>query len=214
MFLCVRGSNVVFKQGKKTDGAVNAHAVNVTMKRKYRYVNDKEDKGFYLHGAVCWSCCTQPHAADQLLFCYMVFLVIVWTPVVQVTELIHQTSSVPSQWALSASTTVIIANHLCRCFYAEIPALPLVLDDVICKCCEGNSDVMCFYIYFFFVGSTWTEKGDSTDHWTSLLESMNKSLWYLTSLPSFSPYSSRWYCAVYCYFKPVLCFATILYIPF
>lgn len=149
MFLCVRGSNVVFKQGKKTDGAVNAHAVNVTMKRKYRYVNYKEDKGFYLHGAVCWSCCTQPHAADQLLFYYMVFLVIVWTPVVQVTELIRQTSSVPSQWALSASTTVIIANHLCRCFYAEIPALPLVLDDVICKCCEGNSDVMCFYIYFF-----------------------------------------------------------------
>lgn len=43
---------------------------------------------------------------------------------------------------------VFVANHLCRCFYAEILALPLVLDDVICKCCEGNSDVMFSYIFF------------------------------------------------------------------
>lgn len=34
----VRDSNIVFKQGRKADGSANAHAVNVTMKRKYRYV--------------------------------------------------------------------------------------------------------------------------------------------------------------------------------
>lgn len=106
----------------------------------------------------------------------------VFEPHMLVTELKRETHSLPSQWPLSVSTTVIIANHLCRCFYAENPALPLVLDDVICKCCEGNSDVMCFY--FFFLGSTWTEKGDSTDHWTSLLESMNNSSCYLMSLTS------------------------------
>lgn len=38
----MQGSNSVFKQGKKTEAAANAHAVNVTMKRKYRYVNNKE----------------------------------------------------------------------------------------------------------------------------------------------------------------------------
>lgn len=37
-----KSSNVVFQQGKKTDGSVNAYAVNVTMKRKYRYVNNQE----------------------------------------------------------------------------------------------------------------------------------------------------------------------------
>lgn len=30
-----------FQQGRKTDGAVNAFAVNVSMKRKYRYANKK-----------------------------------------------------------------------------------------------------------------------------------------------------------------------------
>lgn len=77
----------------------------------------------------------------------------------------------PSQQALSASSTTIAANRFCRCFCVQLPALPLVPDDVICKCCEGNSDVMCFYIYIFiFLGSTWTGKEDSTDHWTSLLD--------------------------------------------
>lgn len=42
----VRGSNLVFKQGRKADGAANAHAVNVTMKRKYRYDDRKERKCF------------------------------------------------------------------------------------------------------------------------------------------------------------------------
>lgn len=41
MFLNVRGIDIVFTQGRKSDGSANAHAVNVTMKRKYRYVNNK-----------------------------------------------------------------------------------------------------------------------------------------------------------------------------
>ena len=52
----VRSSNLVFKQGRKADGAANAHAVNVTMKRKYRYDNRKESKCFWMHQASCWSC--------------------------------------------------------------------------------------------------------------------------------------------------------------
>lgn len=41
-FSFVGSSNFFSEQGKKTDGAVNAHAVNVTMKRKYRCVNKQE----------------------------------------------------------------------------------------------------------------------------------------------------------------------------
>lgn len=41
--LYMRGSNIVFKQGRKSDGSANAHAVNVTMKRKYRY-DDNNNK--------------------------------------------------------------------------------------------------------------------------------------------------------------------------
>lgn len=35
-------SNIIFNQGRKADGSANAHAVNVTMKRKYRYDNKKD----------------------------------------------------------------------------------------------------------------------------------------------------------------------------
>lgn len=40
-----------FQQGRKTDGAVNAFAVNVSMKRKYRYAN-KKGKTFALQAGL------------------------------------------------------------------------------------------------------------------------------------------------------------------
>lgn len=42
---CVNCMHLFFfsQQGRKTDGAVNAFAVNVSMKRKYRYANKKRE---------------------------------------------------------------------------------------------------------------------------------------------------------------------------